>query len=171
MASKSTHHCSFSATVELTDLARVVVVRGSSISIPATLQGPPWSTVPDLKIISDIPLEIEFYNEAGEELTKGSVAICFGTISFQDRSPSLPRLSVKASRLSSHAFVHIEIAQTISTRIRGRYAKAALLNMLKAMMAFKPGDWTTATKQIIESEWMEKWALPELSRLKEAEGA
>jgi hypothetical protein len=50
-------------------------------------------------------------------------------------------------------------------------AKAALLNMLKAMMAFKPGDWTTATKQIIESEWMEKWALPELSRLKEAEGA
>ncbi|KAN0069257.1 hypothetical protein V8E54_012886 [Elaphomyces granulatus] len=100
MASKSTHHCSFSAIVELTDLARVV--HGLSISILATLQGPPWSTVPDLKIISDIPLEIEFYNEAGEELTKESVAICFGTISFQDRSPGLPRLSVKASRLNPY---------------------------------------------------------------------
>jgi serine/threonine-protein kinase SRPK3 len=47
--------------------------------------------------------------------------------------------------------------------------KAALLKMLKAMMAFKPGDRMTA-EQIIKSEWMEKWALPELSRLKEAKG-
>ncbi|OXV09409.1 hypothetical protein Egran_02828 [Elaphomyces granulatus] len=70
------------------------------VPVPATLQGPPWSTVPDLKIISDIPLEIQFYNEAGEELTNGSVAICFGMISFQDRSPGLPRLSVKASRVN-----------------------------------------------------------------------
>jgi len=35
-------------------------------------------------------------------------------------------------------------------------------------MAFKPGDRMTA-KQIIESEWMETWTLPELPRLKEAD--
>jgi serine/threonine-protein kinase SRPK3 len=42
---------------------------------------------------------------------------------------------------------------------------AALINMLKAMMAFKPGDRMTAN-QIIESKWMKEWALPELSRLR-----
>jgi serine/threonine-protein kinase SRPK3 len=45
--------------------------------------------------------------------------------------------------------------------------KAALLNMLKAMMTFKPGDRMTV-KQIVESKWMKEWALPELSRLKKA---
>jgi len=47
----------------------------------------------------------------------------------------------------------------------GKEEKAALLSMLKAMMAFKPGDQMTA-EQITESEWMKKWALPELKRLK-----
>jgi serine/threonine-protein kinase SRPK3 len=47
--------------------------------------------------------------------------------------------------------------------------KAALINMLKAMLAFKPGDRVTA-KQIVKSKWMKEWALPELSRLKQAKG-
>jgi serine/threonine-protein kinase SRPK3 len=42
--------------------------------------------------------------------------------------------------------------------------KAALFDMLKAMMAFKPGERITADK-IKESEWMTKWALPELRKL------
>ena len=47
--------------------------------------------------------------------------------------------------------------------------KAALINMLKAMLTFKPGDRVTA-KQIVKSKWMKEWALPELSRLKQAKG-
>ena len=47
--------------------------------------------------------------------------------------------------------------------------KAALLDMLKAMVVFEPGDWMTA-QQVVESRWMKEWGLPQLSRLKEAEG-
>ena len=42
---------------------------------------PPWTTIPDLRILGDIPLYIEFYNETNEELTKGCLAICFGCVS------------------------------------------------------------------------------------------
>jgi hypothetical protein len=45
----------------------------------------------DLRIIAHIPLDIEFYNEASDELTKGAVAICFGCISFRDRTPGALR--------------------------------------------------------------------------------
>ncbi|KAN0067609.1 hypothetical protein V8E54_014174 [Elaphomyces granulatus] len=45
---------------------------------------PPWTTIPDLRILGDIPLYIEFYNETNEEPTKGCLAICF---SFKDKSP------------------------------------------------------------------------------------
>ena len=47
--------------------------------------------------------------------------------------------------------------------------KAALIDMLKAMLAFKPGDRMTV-KQILEPKSMKEWALPELSRLKQAKG-
>jgi len=43
--------------------------------------------------------------------------------------------------------------------------KAALLEMLKGMMAFKPGERVTA-EQTKKSEWMRKWGLPELWALK-----
>jgi serine/threonine-protein kinase SRPK3 len=46
----------------------------------------------------------------------------------------------------------------------GEEEKAALLSMLKAMMAFKPGDRMTA-EQITGCEWMKKWA----SRAQEAQ--
>jgi hypothetical protein len=62
----------------------------------------PWTTIPDLRILGDIPLYIEFYNETNEELTKGCVAICFGCVSFKDKSPSLPGLFVRASRLNPY---------------------------------------------------------------------
>ena len=39
--------------------------------------------------------------------------------------------------------------------------KAALIDMLKAMLAFKSGDRMTV-KQILEPKWMKEWALPEL---------
>ena len=48
--------------------------------------------------------------------------------------------------------------------------KAALLAMLKAMMAFRPEEWMTA-EQIKESEWMTKWAVPELQKLKSGQMA
>jgi serine/threonine-protein kinase SRPK3 len=38
--------------------------------------------------------------------------------------------------------------------------------MLKAMMAFRPGERPTA-KEILKSEWMRKWALPDLERMRE----
>ncbi|KAN0069961.1 hypothetical protein V8E54_012267 [Elaphomyces granulatus] len=98
MSSKSTHHCSFSAVVEFMDAPRIQ--RGSTVLIPATLQGPAWTSIPDLQIISDIPLEIDFYNESDEILTKGSVAVCFGCVCFKDQSPAILKLSVRASRLS-----------------------------------------------------------------------
>jgi hypothetical protein len=46
--------------------------------------------------------------------------------------------------------------------------KAVLFVMLKAMMAFIPEERMTAD-QIKESEWMTKWALPELQKLKRLE--
>ena len=42
--------------------------------------------------------------------------------------------------------------------------KAALIDVLKPMLTFKPGDRMTA-EQIVESKLMKEWALPELSRL------
>jgi serine/threonine-protein kinase SRPK3 len=47
----------------------------------------------------------------------------------------------------------------------GEEEKAALLDMLKAMMAFKPGERVTA-EQITKCKWMTEWGLPELSALK-----
>ena len=47
--------------------------------------------------------------------------------------------------------------------------KAALIDVLKPMLTFKPGDRMTA-EQIVESKLMKEWALPELSRLKQAVG-
>lgn len=41
---------------------------------------------------------------------------------------------------------------------------AALSAMLKAMMAFKPGERPTAS-ELLEFEWMRKWALPELEKI------
>ncbi|OJJ42919.1 hypothetical protein ASPZODRAFT_161917 [Penicilliopsis zonata CBS 506.65] len=38
--------------------------------------------------------------------------------------------------------------------------REAFFHMLRSMLAFRPGDRPT-TKQILESEWMVKWALPE----------
>jgi len=43
---------------------------------------------------------LEFYNESDEVLTKDSVAVCFGCVCFKDQSPAIPKLSVRASKLS-----------------------------------------------------------------------
>ncbi|KAJ5583354.1 hypothetical protein N7535_001974 [Penicillium sp. DV-2018c] len=40
----------------------------------------------------------------------------------------------------------------------------AIFKMLKAMLRFRPGDRPTA-KQILECEWMVKWALPEYEKM------
>jgi hypothetical protein len=85
------------------------IQRGSTVLIPATLQGPAWTSIPDLQIISDIPLEIDFYNESDEILTKGSVAVCFGCVCFKDQSPAILKLSVRASRLSPYVFSTIPV--------------------------------------------------------------
>jgi len=103
MASKSTQHCSFAGIVEFAEPPRIL--RNSTISVAATLQGPLWTTIPDLRILGDIHLDIEFYNESNEELTKGCVAICFGCISFRDKSPGSPGLFVRASRLNPYVSV------------------------------------------------------------------
>jgi serine/threonine-protein kinase SRPK3 len=47
----------------------------------------------------------------------------------------------------------------------GEEEKAALFDMLKAMLAFEPGKRITVD-QVKESEWMTKWTLPELGKLK-----
>lgn len=47
----------------------------------------------------------------------------------------------------------------------GEEEKAALFVMLKAMIAFRPGERLT-TEEILQSEWMRKWALPELERMR-----
>jgi DNA helicase Pif1-like protein len=49
----NTHHCSFAGIVEPPR-----IMRNSTISIAATLQGLPWTTIPDLRILGDIPLDI-----------------------------------------------------------------------------------------------------------------
>ncbi|KAN0069962.1 hypothetical protein V8E54_012268 [Elaphomyces granulatus] len=98
MSSESIHHCSFSAIVEFSDSPRVL--HGSIIIIPATFWGPLWTTVPDLRSIGDIPLEIVFHNESDHVLTKGSFAVCFGCLCFRDRTPAIPTLAVNASRLN-----------------------------------------------------------------------
>jgi hypothetical protein len=55
--SKTTNHCSFAATVEVADPPRTVY--GSTIIIPATLQGPP-TRILNLNVMDYIPLEIEY---------------------------------------------------------------------------------------------------------------
>ncbi|KAK9369044.1 kinase-like domain-containing protein [Lipomyces kononenkoae] len=42
--------------------------------------------------------------------------------------------------------------------------KCALLKMLRAMLAFTPGERPTA-RDVLQSEWMRKWALPELDKM------
>jgi serine/threonine-protein kinase SRPK3 len=41
---------------------------------------------------------------------------------------------------------------------------AAFLNLMRRMLAFRPEERPTA-KEVLESEWMVQWALPELSRV------
>ncbi len=41
--------------------------------------------------------------------------------------------------------------------------KVALFGLLKSMLAFKPEDRPSA-QQVLESEWMSKWAMPDLDR-------
>ncbi|KAF2013940.1 kinase-like protein [Aaosphaeria arxii CBS 175.79] len=43
--------------------------------------------------------------------------------------------------------------------------KRAIFDMLRPMLAFRPEDRSTA-KQVLESEWMVKWALPEYEKIK-----
>lgn len=40
----------------------------------------------------------------------------------------------------------------------------AIFDMLRPMLSFRPEDRPT-TKQILESEWMVKWALPEYGKI------
>lgn len=47
----------------------------------------------------------------------------------------------------------------------GEEEKAALFSMLKAMMAFRPKERPTM-EEILECEWMRKWALPDLERMR-----
>ena len=46
----------------------------------------------------------------------------------------------------------------------GEVETTALFEMLKTMLAFHPEQRSSA-KEVLESEWMRKWALPELSKL------
>lgn len=48
----------------------------------------------------------------------------------------------------------------------GDVEKVALLSMLRAMLAFNPEDRPTAD-DVLKYEWMQKWALPELARIKD----
>ena len=48
----------------------------------------------------------------------------------------------------------------------GDEEKAALLSMLKAMLAFRPEERLTA-KDVLKCQWVKDWALPELERMRE----
>lgn len=45
----------------------------------------------------------------------------------------------------------------------GKEEKAAILDLMRRMLAFQPQDRPTA-KEVLQSEWMVKWVLPELER-------
>lgn len=45
----------------------------------------------------------------------------------------------------------------------GEAEKSALLDMLKGMLAFRSKERLTAA-EILESEWMRRWALPVLGK-------
>ncbi|KAN0076136.1 hypothetical protein V8E54_006278 [Elaphomyces granulatus] len=100
--STTTTHCSFSAVLELIESPRTLY--GLTIVIAATLQGPPETGVPDLRIEKDIPVNIEYYNKYNEIFKPGYVAICFGSISFQEKIADVPKLHVKASNLNMYVF-------------------------------------------------------------------
>ena len=72
------HHCSFAGIVEFSESPHVLL--NSTISIAATLQGPYWTTIPDLRLLGDIPLDIEFYNESNEELLKGWLFVSIASL-------------------------------------------------------------------------------------------
>ena len=50
--------------------------------------------------------------------------------------------------------------------VMGDKEKDALSTMLKAMLRYRPSERPTA-REVMESEWMEEWALPEVERMKE----
>lgn len=52
----------------------------------------------------------------------------------------------------------------------GDQEKIALLRMLRAMLAFSPGERPTASS-LLECEWMVKWALPDLREALDSRGA
>jgi hypothetical protein len=91
--------------MELMDMPRTLF--GSTFTVPATLQGPLMKIFPGLHLVDDIPVEVEFYNEYKEVFFKGSVVLCFGTISFQEQQTSIPKLLVKAIRLNRYVAIDI----------------------------------------------------------------
>jgi hypothetical protein len=85
--------------VEVSDSPRVVY--GSTISFPATLQGPAITSIRDLYIVESIPIEVEFYNDKDLLFEPTSVVFCNGTLSFKEHADgSIPTINVKAYHLN-----------------------------------------------------------------------
>jgi len=73
----------------------------STISFPATLQGPAITSIPDLHIVEFIPIEVEFYNDRDLLFEPTSVAFCNGTVSFREHADgSMPTINVRAYHLN-----------------------------------------------------------------------
>ncbi|GIJ82105.1 hypothetical protein Asppvi_000608 [Aspergillus pseudoviridinutans] len=58
-----------------------------------------------------------------------------------------------------------EPRQEAKIQVVGEEEKAALLAMLRAMLAFRPEERPPA-KEVMDCEWMQRWALPELAKCK-----
>jgi hypothetical protein len=101
MTSQNTNHCTFTAIVEISDSPSVVY--GSTISFPASLQGPAITSIPDLHIVEFIPIEVEFYNDRDLLFEPTSVAFCNGTVSFREHADgSMPTINVRAYHLNMY---------------------------------------------------------------------
>jgi len=99
MTSQNTNHCTFTAIVEISDSPSVVY--GSTISFPASLQGPAITSIPDLHIVEFIPIEVEFYNDRDLLFEPTSVVFCSGTVSFKEHTDgSMPTINVRAYHLN-----------------------------------------------------------------------
>ncbi|KAN0078861.1 hypothetical protein V8E54_005374 [Elaphomyces granulatus] len=99
MTSPNANHCTFSAIVEVSDTPRLLY--GSTISFPATLQGPPHTSIPDLHILEFIPIEIEYYGDKDLTFDPTSIVFCAGTVSSKEHvSGSMPTINITAYHLN-----------------------------------------------------------------------
>ncbi|KAJ5121052.1 kinase-like domain-containing protein [Penicillium bovifimosum] len=146
--------------------------QGKSLSFPVDI----WMLACTIRvIIAQSPL-FEVYNPSDDMVIKAHVG-CLGKLP----APWWQEWDARADWFNEDGEKKIEtyapsLEQRFSESVReprqkyrteemDEIEKVALFKMLKAMLAFNPEERPTA-QELLNCEWMQKWALPEFSQIK-----